>query len=146
MDEDFLERINWVNFRTQVNLGLPCAKCGNPDTEMHHINHVRKGKISLINPKDSVTKMMFLRNRNQVPLCRACHDQVHAGVYDGPPIRKLLFSSGNIFKYAGEGLPGKNYDNRIINPEGFIKKDSTDPPPPLTLEGSLISKGWKLNN
>lgn len=123
MDENFLERINWINFRSQAGLDLPCALCGNPETEMHHINHIRKTKITMISPIDSVKRMMFLRNRRQIPVCRDCHmNKIHSGKYTGPPLRKL-------------------YDNRIINSENYITINRT-PFQNVELEQRLKEKGW----
>jgi hypothetical protein len=51
-DENFLEQIHWVNLRSQATFELPCCLCGNPQSEMHHINHVRKGKFTEIDPRD----------------------------------------------------------------------------------------------
>jgi len=43
MDENFLEKINWVNIRTQAQFDMPCSLCGSTQNiEMHHIKHVRK--------------------------------------------------------------------------------------------------------
>lgn len=128
MDEDFLEKINWVNFRTQANLGLPCLACGSPDSEMHHISHIRKMNFNSIDEKDSVTRMQFIRNRRQVPLCARCHDKVHSGEYAGPALKGLC----NVI----------NYDNRITAIEGYIIKGQ--PYEGVPLEEALINKGWEL--
>jgi hypothetical protein len=126
MDSDFIEKINWVNFRTQANLGLPCLACGRPESEMHHIRHVRKTNFTDIAPEDSVLRMQYLRNRKQVPLCTYCHDKVHSGEYKG---RRLIDKFSIV-----------NYDNRIVASEIYIHKG--EPYEGLPLEDSLLEKGW----
>lgn len=127
LNSNFLEQITWVNMRTQVNLELPCLACGNlNNVEMHHIQHVRKGLFTLIDPQDTVKRMQFIRNRRQVPLCSSCHDKVHNGTYSGQPLKTLFRKQ-------------KNFDNRIAAPEGYIIKG--EPYEGLPLEESLIEKG-----
>jgi retron-type reverse transcriptase len=125
LDSNFLEKITWVNFRTQANLDLPCMACGAPNAEMHHIKHIRKTKFSLIDPKNSVTRMQFLRNRKQVPLCVSCHDKVHNGTYSGKSLKNYVTT---------------NYDNRSCASEAYIH--SGIPYQGLPLEESLLEKGW----
>jgi hypothetical protein len=134
MDADFFERINWQNSRTQANLDFPCLVCGCPDTEMHHIHHVRKRKFSEIKLDDSVSQMQFLRNRKQVPLCTTCHDKVHAGKYTGPKL-------GELWDKTIVPNPTKLSDSRIIASEGYIIKGI--PYEGVPLEESLLLKGWK---
>jgi hypothetical protein len=121
LDTDFLKKINWVNFRTQANLELPCSLCGNPKSEMHHIAQVRKTKFTEINPQDSVGRMQFLRNRRQVPLCSSCHDNIHRGNYNGTGLKHL-------------------FDNRVVNSEGYIIKGIPYEGAPL--EQRLKESGW----
>lgn len=80
MDANFLDRIKWVNFRTQASLDMPCIICGCDITEMHHLRHVRKTSYNKIDKKDNFEKAMYLRNRKQAPLCRNCHlNKLHSG-------------------------------------------------------------------
>lgn len=141
MDVDFLERINWVNYRTQLNLSLPCVSCGNPETEMHHVKHVRKSNQELkeIHP---ILWAMQIRNRRQVPLCKACHDKVHAGKYEGPPIKRGIITIEN------QGEYGHLYDNRIINSENRIGPKGSEYNPIIgeNLEQDLQLKGWNKTN
>lgn len=59
LDIRFLDKINWVNIRTQANFGLPCSICGAVDNiEMHHVNHVRKRKFLEIPSEQFWEKMM----------------------------------------------------------------------------------------
>ena len=127
MDIDFLDKINWVNFRTQASLDLPCALCGNSETEMHHIRHIRKSNVTEISPIDSVTRMQSLRNRKQIPVCRDCHmNKIHSGLYKEPPLKKL-------------------YDNRIVNSENSITIRIV-PFQNRELEERLKDKGWIQKN
>jgi len=124
LDINFLEKVNWVNFRTQATFDLPCCLCGSFPSEMHHIKHVRKSSFTLIDGRDTVARMQFLRNRRQVPLCRNCHlNKVHAGKYSGPPLRKL-------------------FDNRIISSENYVTI-AKQPYEGKPLEEKLTDAGWK---
>lgn len=130
MDADFLERMNWVNIRTQASFDLPCAKCGSiSQVEMHHIKHVRKTKYSLIPKPDTLRRLMSLRNRRQVPLCRTCHMEVHSG-------------KGNVtFNCKNPVIP--LFDNRILDSERYIHKCSPYVFESLPFKESLLEKGWK---
>lgn len=59
----------YANLVARSSLGLPCAVCDSEESpiEMHHVKHVRK----------------------QIPLCKNCHQKVHAGLYDGPSLESL---------------------------------------------------------
>ena len=124
LDINFLEKIKWVNFRTQASFDLPCCLCGCFPAELHHIRHVRKGRFSEIDKEDTVKRMQALQNRRQVPLCKNCHlNVVHVGNYRGFPLGKL-------------------YNNQIVNSENYItisKEPFKNPP----LEQKLLDSGWK---
>lgn len=127
MDTEFLDRINWVNIRTQAAFDLPCCQCGSLiNVEMHHLKHIRKSKYSLIPHPNRLQKMMNLRNRKQVPLCRTCHNKVHEG------------ENNKIIKVSH---PIKLFDNRIIDSERFIHPGEIYQSPPFI--ENLISKGWR---
>lgn len=66
-----------------------CASCNSQDNiEMHHVKHIKT-----INPKLSpFDKMMAKINRKQVPLCRKCHMDIHAGRYNGKSLKYLLLN------------------------------------------------------
>ena len=67
-----------IEKRTRSKLERPCAICGNPDgVEMHHLRHIRKSKVF------GFAAVMSALNRKQVPVCKECHDKIHAGKYDG---------------------------------------------------------------
>lgn len=123
-NEGFLDSFSWVSWRTMAALDMPCAFCGcETNVEMHHIKHIRKRAYALIPDSESYQRILALRNRKQVPLCRACHNQVHTGQYSGPLLKKLI-------------PPVKLMDNRIIQVESFVK------PGREYHAKSLLEKGW----
>mgnify|MGYP001158130608 CR=1 FL=1 len=66
--------------RTRSKLDSPCCICGATENiEMHHVRHVRKIGEKL----KGFTKIMSIINRKQIPVCRECHNKIHAGKYDG---------------------------------------------------------------
>jgi hypothetical protein len=130
MDEDFLEKMNWVNFRTQASMDMPCISCGCLDNiEMHNVKHVRKSKFSLTQDEKPWEKMMHIRNRKQVPVCKQCHDKIHSGEYN----KTKLINIPNQVTLI---------DNRIVNIENYITK-RVKPYEGMPLYESLLSKGWK---
>jgi group II intron reverse transcriptase/maturase len=83
-----LVRMN-VRMRTRSKLGLPCVVCGDPDTvQMHHVRHIRKMDGGA--PK-GFTRVMAALNRKQVPVCKACHEKIHRGKYDGLSLKDLAY-------------------------------------------------------
>jgi hypothetical protein len=70
---------------------MPCALCvATEDVEMHHLRHVRKREYALIPDELTYEKMMALRNRKQIPICRTCHrSTIHGGKYRGPNQKNL---------------------------------------------------------
>lgn len=125
-NEDYLEKISWVSARTEASLGMPCSVCGCfEDVEMHHIKHVRKRAYSLIPREATWQQVLALRNRKQLPVCKSCHDRIHAGSYSGQslieltPIKKLI-------------------DNRIVHVESFVKLGKE------YHSKDLIERGWVL--
>jgi retron-type reverse transcriptase len=135
-DENWIEKINWINIRTQASFELPCAICGSSEEiEMHHIKHVRKNKFSMIDNQLTFAKMMFLRNRKQIPVCKECHKEIHAGDYQGANLNTFSIYRGTVSATKGNKL----FDNNIINSENFIH-NSKD----IYAAKTLTEKGWKL--
>jgi Reverse transcriptase (RNA-dependent DNA polymerase)/Type II intron maturase len=131
-DMNFLDEINRVNFRTQAQFDLPCAKCGRTDKiEMHHIKHVKKNKFSTIPDTENYRKVMGIRNRKQIPLCVNCHNEIHASRYSGTSLSKIKLPNITLL-----------YDNRIVSPENHINKKNM-PYYSAPLETYLDLKGWK---
>jgi hypothetical protein len=120
-----VEAMSWVSLRTQAQFDLPCSVCGSfIDVEQHHIRHIRKSAYELIPENESYKKIMALRNRKQIPVCRSCHmTLIHKGSYDGVALSKL----SPVYKMV---------DNRIIHIESFIK------PGEQYFAKSLEEKGW----
>jgi hypothetical protein len=83
---------DWGPRRTQTRLLDSCAICGNPDRiEMHHVRHIRKRGESV----RGFRLYLAALNRKQLPVCHACHRDIHRGKYDGESlasIRKRLQS------------------------------------------------------
>jgi group II intron reverse transcriptase/maturase len=74
---------------TRTHLNKPCAVCGESDgVEMHHVKALRKGNRSITK---GFNRIMSAINRKQVPLCEVCHDDVHAGKYDGISLSDLAY-------------------------------------------------------
>ena len=60
-NDDFLEKITWISWRTSACFDMPCAYCGKfENVEMHHIKHVRKRAYSLIPEPQKFTQIMAL--------------------------------------------------------------------------------------
>jgi group II intron reverse transcriptase/maturase len=93
-----LVRMN-VKLRTRSKLGLPCVVCGNPNkVQMHHVRHIRKMDGGA--PK-GFTRVMAALNRKQVPVCKACHERVHRGEYDGISLKELAYDLRKVRIIAG---------------------------------------------
>jgi hypothetical protein len=95
---------------------------------MHHIKAIRKSSLSDLPAHKPYLKMMALRNRKQIPVCRHCHmNVIHKGTYFGANLRSL----------SPKILPNqKGYDLRLINMENYIK------PGKEYLSKTLEEKGW----
>ena len=77
-----------VNLRTLYQLKTHCSVCGceaSPERKivMHHVKHIRKGKVS------GFTKHMKGLNRKSIPVCNICHLKIHKGEYDGKKLKDL---------------------------------------------------------
>lgn len=78
-----------VNLRSGYQMASHCCICGEPNSEhspieMHHVNHLRKGKVS------GFSQLMKNLNRKTIPTCRPCHKKIHKGSYDGYKLRDLF--------------------------------------------------------
>ena len=73
-----------ANWRTAYKLNKVCVICGDPGPlEMHHIKHLKKAKAT------GFTKVMIALKRKQIPVCKECHKKIHAGTYNGTPLKEL---------------------------------------------------------
>lgn len=128
-NDNFYEKLMWINIRTQASFDLPCFRCGSEENvEMHHIKHVRKNNYKLIDNEQTWLQAMSIRNRNQVPLCRECHMTVHSKRYGGQKISLLC--------------PKKLFDNRIITIESHINKPALNNKKE-NYNKTLEEKGWQ---
>jgi RNA-directed DNA polymerase len=125
--DDYLEKINWVNLRTQASLDAPCCICGSETlVQMHHLRHIRKTTYELIPENRIWEKVMYLRNRKQIPVCKECHIHIiHKGKYGGTKLSTFA--------------PTIMYDNNLITLESHIHKG-----PQRNYTKTLAEKGWVL--
>ena len=64
-----------------------CELCGSTSqVEVHHIRHLKDLNRNGRQPRPRWMEVMASRRRKTLVTCRACHDEIHAGKYDG---RKL---------------------------------------------------------
>lgn len=78
-----------IQMHTRSKLGKPCCICGSSSqVEMHHVRHIRK--MGQKKP-DGFTRIMRTLNRKQIPTCKACHDKIHRGHYDGISLADLAY-------------------------------------------------------
>jgi hypothetical protein len=77
----------WGPRRTQTRLGDACAICGHPhQVEMHHVRHIRKRGQTL----RGFALYLAAINRKQLPVCHACHRDIHQGRYDGASLKAIV--------------------------------------------------------
>jgi hypothetical protein len=84
--EDYIDKIDTGISRGRRDLKGPCvARGSNEFVEVHHVKSLKKRPR-----KNSFLEEMMVRmNRKQVPLCRSCHQQIHAGKYDGDSFKNV---------------------------------------------------------
>lgn len=51
---------------------------------MHHLRHLKDTK-----DKSTLIRVMSRIRRKIIPLCRSCHNKVHAGKYDGLSLKEI---------------------------------------------------------
>ena len=88
------------------------------------MDHVRKSKWLEMNPNNLLLKIQYIRNRKQIPLCKSCHKQVHAGKYHGIALKKIAYK--------------EVFDSRIAAIESYI----INKPQNSSLANTLQEKGW----
>lgn len=76
-----------MNLQSGLKVYYYCAVCGTENfkerTEMHHIKHIRKGKVV------GFSQIMKNLGRKRIPVCRNCHQRIHKGKYDGLKLTDL---------------------------------------------------------
>ena len=70
-----------------------CSLCGMKGVEMHHIRKLADIDRPGRRPKAPWEKIMAARRRKFLPVCKDCHDDIHAGRHDGPRLRKIALES-----------------------------------------------------
>jgi group II intron reverse transcriptase/maturase len=70
-----------------------CCLCGAKGVEMHHVRKLADINRPGRRPKYPWEKIMAARRRKSLPVCEECHDDIHAGRYDGPGLRKIALES-----------------------------------------------------
>jgi len=89
--QEKVDRLQWsITMRTRSKLGMPCCICNSTQQgEMHHVRHIRKtgGKKPV-----GVNAILHMLNRKQIPVCKACHQKIHRGEYDGLSLSDLAYN------------------------------------------------------
>jgi group II intron reverse transcriptase/maturase len=70
-----------------------CCLCGAKGVEMHHLRKLADIDRPGRRPKQLWERIMAARRRKSIPVCKDCHDDIHAGRYDGPRLRRALLES-----------------------------------------------------
>jgi group II intron reverse transcriptase/maturase len=79
-----------ASYRSEVVQALTfgeCALCGVKVQEMHHIRKLADIDRPGRRPKTRWERIMAARRRKSIPVCCACHDDIHASRYDGKRLR-----------------------------------------------------------
>lgn len=68
-------------------LAEKCELCGKKGPlEAHHIRKIADIDRPGRRPTENWQKIMASRRRKSLVVCAECHDEIHAGRYDGPPL------------------------------------------------------------
>jgi len=92
--DSFDDRPAWslpANDRSEVVMHLRygrCSLCGASGVEMHHIRKLADIDRPGRRPKEGWERIMAARRRKSIPVCARCHDDIHAGRYDGTRLRE----------------------------------------------------------
>ncbi|MGH7172087.1 MAG: RNA-directed DNA polymerase [Gemmataceae bacterium] len=64
-----------------------CELCGKKGPlEAHHIHKITDIDRPGRRPKENWQRIMAARKRKSLVVCTECHDEIHGGRYDGPPL------------------------------------------------------------
>jgi hypothetical protein len=73
----------WNTDRSEISQRLladTCELCGSHlNVEMHHVKGLKNLKVKGRKPKPRWMTVMASRRRKSLPVCRTCHDDIHAG-------------------------------------------------------------------
>lgn len=99
-----------VNFRTAFKETSFCAVCGKKEKTLHnhHIKHLKWKKNPNIKGYKGFDKIVAALGRKQIPVCKDCHQKIHAGKYNGMALNEI-------------------YDVRLVAPEGLLKLSTQNP-------------------
>jgi hypothetical protein len=97
-------------WRTRFKLSTCCAVCGSTDKiENHHIRKLDRKHTK------GFGQLLSQLSRKQIPLCRACHNNVHTGKYNDMSLHDLhsvmVAKCENLIK-----IPN-NWDNKAAAPQ-----------------------------
>jgi len=126
-NDQYLEKISWISWRTSAQFDLPCANCGtSTDVQQHHLRAIRKRSYALIPGDKTYQQVMALRNRKQIPLCIKCHVPLtHQGKYQGVQLIKLAprqkLVDNRITHIEAFIQPGQNYNALTLEEKGWTK-------------------------
>uniref|UniRef100_UPI0023F1FF6A reverse transcriptase n=1 Tax=Cyathus jiayuguanensis TaxID=380660 RepID=UPI0023F1FF6A len=80
-------KVKYFSVRTHHSWDEICKICSSDfRVEMHHTKHIKKSKVPSLG--SGFTQLMRQLNRKQIPVCKSCHDKIHAGKYDGISLKK----------------------------------------------------------
>jgi len=72
-------------------LAQQCELCNSVDQiQVHHVR-----KLADLKGASPWEKVMSARRRKTLVVCKACHQQIHSGRYDGPALRKVTGEPGD---------------------------------------------------
>jgi hypothetical protein len=63
-----------------------CELCGMTDRDKLQVHHIRKLPSLRKTNHPTWKRVMLARNRKTLVVCQGCHDDIHAGRYDGPSL------------------------------------------------------------
>jgi group II intron reverse transcriptase/maturase len=90
----FDPRLAWhrpAGSRSEVVMHLlygRCTLCGAKGVEMHHLRKLADIDRPGRRPKARWERIMAARRRKSIPVCKECHDDIHAGRHDGQRLRQ----------------------------------------------------------
>lgn len=123
---DFLT-LNKVNFRTRFKSETMCAVCNSPSYALHHIRPLKHKGGRFVGHK-GFDKLVAALGRKQIPVCFTCHNNIHAGKYDGLSLDDL-------------------YDIRLVAPEGLLRfSDTPARPTGKKSSNKIVSSGGNNSN
>jgi len=79
--------------RSRSKIAKPCCICGDTMDKaqivMHHVRHIRK--LSDKRQATGFNRILRMINRKQIPVCQACHENIHRGKYDNLKLSDMVY-------------------------------------------------------